>query len=270
MLSRTFPWRASTIRSRPRSSTSTSSPSSSAERDAAPAGRQGLKEQSGALFAAEGSGKGQGAGASAASTTGVLIVGGGSSHDFGRWFNQEDSKTLSAGGKIRYTDKPDDILSALKELDVLYLSNNQPVTNPAVRKVIFDFAEAGHGLLLVHPALWYNWADWPEYNRALVGGGARSHDKYGEFEVTVDAPDHPLMAGVPKTFKITDELYHYQKDEQGAPIQVLASGRNLATGKTYPVVWVTKHPKARVVCITLGHDGAAHESDSYKTILQNG
>src|SRR5437667_1833473 len=202
--------------------------------------------------------------------TSVLIVGGGSSHDFGRWFNQEDSKTLSMGGKVRYTDKPDDILSALKDLDVLYLSHNQPMTNPAVRKAIFNFADAGHGLLLVHPALWYNWSDWPEYNRALVGGGARSHDKYGEFEVAVDASDHPLMTGVPKTFKIADELYHYQRDEQGAAIQVLGTGRNRASGKTYPVVWVTKHPKARVVCITLGHDGAAHESDSYKAILQNG
>jgi len=223
------------------------------------------------VFAAGGSGKGQGAGASAANTTRVLIVGGGSSHDFDRWFNQEDSKTLSISGKatVRYTDKTDEILPALRDLDVLYLSNNQPMTNLALRKAIFDFADAGKGLLLVHPALWYNWADWPEYNRALVGGGARSHDKYGEFEVTVDAPDHALMAGVPKTFKISDELYHFQRDEQGAAIQVLATGKNLATGKTYPVVWVTKHPKARIVCITLGHDGAAHESDAYKTILQN-
>src|SRR5256885_1770978 len=145
----------------------------------------------------------------------------------------------SAGGKaaVRYTDKPDDILSALKALDVLYLSNNQAMTNLPLRKAIFDFADAGNGLLLVHPALWYNWADyWPEYNRALVGGGARSHDEYGQFEVAVDAPGHPLMAGVPKSFKITDELYHFQRDEQGAPIQVLATGRNLATGKTYPVV----------------------------------
>jgi putative membrane-bound dehydrogenase-like protein len=236
--------------------------SSSAAREAAPVSTQAK------LFAAEG---GRGAGASAANTTRVLIVGGGSSHDFGRWFNEADSKTLSASGKstVGYTDKPDAILSALKDLDVLYLSNNQPMTNAALRKAIFDFADAGKGLLLVHPALWYNWADWPEYNRALVGGGARSHDKYGEFEVIVDAPDHPLMSGVPKTFKITDELYHFQRDEQGAAMEVLASGRNLATGKSYPAVWITKHPKARIVCITLGHDGAAHESDAYKTILQN-
>jgi putative heme-binding domain-containing protein len=239
--------------------------------DPAPVGSQGVKEQSGALFAADASGKARGTGVTGANSTQVLIVGGGSSHDFGRWFNLEDSKTLSADSQaaVRYTDIPDDILSTLKDLDVLYLSNNQSMTNAALRKAIFDFADAGNGLLLVHPALWYNWADWPEYNRALVGGGARSHDKYGEFEVTVDAPDHALMTGVPKTFKITDELYHFQRDEQGAPIQVLATGRNLATGKTYPAVWVTQHPKARIVCVTLGHDGAAHESDAYKTILRN-
>jgi len=103
----------------------------------------------------------------------------------------------------------------------------------------------------------------------MVGGGARSHDKYGEFEVTVDAPDHPLMAGVPKTFKIADELYHFQRDDQGAPIEVLATGKNIATGKTYSSIWIVKHPRARIVCIALGHDGAAHEGDAYKTILRN-
>ena len=225
---------------------------------------------SGASAGAGADGQNSGAG-QPSGTISVLIVGGGSSHDFDRWFNQADSKTLSAGGKatVRYTDKPDDILPALKNLDVLYLSNNQPMKDAALRKAIFDFADAGKGLLLVHPALWYNWADWPEYNRSLVGGGARSHDKYGEFEVVVDAPDHPLMAGVPKTFKIADELYHFQRDEQGAAIQVLATGRNLATGKTYPSIWVVKHPRARIVCIALGHDGAAHDSDAYKTILRN-
>ncbi len=244
-------------------------PSALGASDATTAGKLVAKEQTGTLLAADSSGKAHGAGAPVAKLPAVLIVGGGSSHDFGRWFNQEDSKTLSAVGRVRYTDKPDDILAALKGLDALYLSNNQPMTNAALRQAIFDFADAGNGLLLVHPALWYNWADWPVYNSALVGGGARSHDKYGEFEVTVDAPDHPLMAGVPKTFKITDELYHFQRDEQGTPIQVLATGKNLATGKAYPAVWITKHPKARIVCITLGHDGAAHESAAYQTILQN-
>ena len=76
------------------------------------------------------------------------------------------------------------------------------------------------------------------------------------------------MAGVPQSFKITDELYHFEPDKE-APIEVLAYGKNIESGKTYPSVWVVKHPRARIVCIALGHDGAAHELPAYKTILQN-
>jgi type 1 glutamine amidotransferase len=138
-----------------------------------------------------------------------------------------------------------------------------------LRKAIFDFVDAGKGLLLVHPALWYNWPDWPDYNRTLAGGGARSHDKYGEFEVRVEKLKHPVMAGVPDSFKISDELYHFEPDKDGAAIEVLANARNLQSGKTYPSIWIVKHPKARIVCIALGHDGAAHELPAYQTILQN-
>ena len=118
-------------------------------------------------------------------------------------------------------------------------------------------------------SLWRNWRDWPEYNRILVGGGATSHDSYGEFEVTVTAPDHRLMAGVPHTCRLKDELYHFVPDTNGAPRQVLAEGRNLATGKTWPLVWVTEHPKAKIVCCTLGHDAASHDLPAYQTILRN-
>jgi uncharacterized protein len=87
--------------------------------------------------------------------------------------------------------------------------------------------------------------------------------------VIVDEPNHPIMAGVPKTFRITDELYHFEKDANGTANQVLATGRNLETGKTYPVVWITQLPNTRIVCITLGHDGKAHELPAFKTLLQN-
>src|SRR6185436_3747894 len=121
-----------------------------------------------------------------------------------KWFNACDSSTIGLGirSSLNYTDQMKMVLPTLKEIDVLYLCANQPIDDPALRKGIFDFADEGKGLILIHPSLWYNWKDWPDYNRVLVGGGARSHDQYGEFEVTVTAPDHPLMAGVPKTFKI--------------------------------------------------------------------
>ena len=101
----------------------------------------------------------------------TLIVGGGSSHNFDRWFNKEDCATLSkAFIKVAYTDQPALLTpEIIEKLDVLYLCNNQPIPNKAVRDAIMARAAAGKGILLVHPALWYNWADWPEYNKDSRG-----------------------------------------------------------------------------------------------------
>ena len=203
-------------------------------------------------------------------TAKTLIVGGGSSHNFDRWFNKEDRATLAkAFIDVDYTDQPNLIGSVVESLEVLYLSNNQPIADKKVREGIMNRAKNGKGLLLVHPALWYNWNDWPEYNRELIGGGARSHDKFQEFEVQVMNPDHPIMKGVPATFKITDELYHFVKDQAGPAIDVLAAGKNIATGKMYPVVWTTQAPGAKIVCITLGHDEKSHTLAPFQTILVN-
>ena len=204
-------------------------------------------------------------------TSNVLIVGGGSSHDFDRWFNLEDSKTLAeTGAMVRYTNQPESIDDVLPELDILYLSNNQPMpATEEFRNSIFDFVKSGNGLLLVHPSIWYNWQDWPEYNKELVAGGSRSHEAFGEFEVKVTDKDHPVMDSVPASFDIVDELYHYEPDHSSKDIHVLATGIVPESGEEYPVVWTLSHGEGRIVAITLGHDGKAHHHSAYKAILQN-
>lgn len=200
----------------------------------------------------------------------VLIVGGGSSHDFDRWFNQEDSATLEAAGfDVTYTDEPADVLPALEGIDLLYLSNNQPLTDPALREAIFAFADAGKGLLLVHPSVWYNWEDWPAYNQELVGGGSRSHGPYGAFEITVTDTEHPIMENVPASFTLEDELYRFEVAAEGPALNVMMIGTEPDTGTEFPLVWTVNHQTRRIVGITLGHDGYTHQSDAYKTLLQN-
>ncbi|MGV3772613.1 MAG: PVC-type heme-binding CxxCH protein [Verrucomicrobiales bacterium] len=201
----------------------------------------------------------------------TLIIGGGSSHDFSKWFNKADTATLSEGGlaSVQYTEDTSLIRDALKQIDVLYLSNNKPIEDTETRKAIFEFVAAGKGLLLVHPALWYNWNDWPEYNAQLAGGGARNHDNFGAFDVKVTAPSHPIMKNVPAEFNITDELYRFVPDPKGNAINVLATGFEKGPGKTFPVIYTTQVPKGRVVGITLGHDGKAHDHPAFKTILRN-
>lgn len=199
----------------------------------------------------------------------ILIVGGGTHHDFDRWFNREDTELLEeAGANVRYTDNPDEILARLPDLDILYLSNNQPLPDPDLRDGIFNFVEEGGGLLLVHAATWYNWEDWPEYHRDLIGGGTRSHPPYGEFEVVVTDPEHPVMASVPEQFNINDELYRFEKEEDATDIHVLAKGIE-STGDEYPVAWIVEYGDGRVVNITLGHDGEAHQHEAFRAMLQN-
>lgn len=201
----------------------------------------------------------------------VLMVGGGSSHDFNRWYKQEDSQTLERDGlaTVEFTDDPTTIISKLASVDVLYLANNQPIKDEATRKAIFALVDAGKGLVLAHPALWYNWKDWPEYNQKLVGGGSKGHNKYGPFDVTVTQKNSPIMKGVPATFHLDDELYYYKTDPAGTPIEVLATAKATTGPEVFPSIFTVKYPKGRIVGIALGHDAASHTIAPYQTILRN-
>ncbi|WP_214072304.1 ThuA domain-containing protein [Mucilaginibacter sp. dw_454] len=200
----------------------------------------------------------------------VLIVGGGTSHDFDRWYKQADAATLERDGlcSVVYTSNTDSISFYLKSADVLYLVTNQPI-NAASRKAIFDFVDAGKGLVLGHPGLWYNWKDWPEYNRQLVSGGAEAHDKYGSFDEDIVNPNHPITKGVEQHFNLKDERYHYVVDPLGPGIEVLASNHVAGSDVVYPSVFIVKNPKTRIVCIALGHDDASHNIIPYQTLLRN-
>ncbi len=198
----------------------------------------------------------------------VLLVGGGSSHDFAKWFGGADKGTLSGRGWVDYTQNANGVHAVLSRLDVLGWSANQPISSQT-RRALMDFAAAGKGMVLMHPGTWYAWKSFPEWNRQIVGGGARGHDRLGEFEVEVVQPGHPLMEGLPKTFRVTDELYHFKPDPEGAKITVLAQAKSPATGEVFPQVWLVEHPKSRIASITLGHDGRAHELPEYQRLIRN-
>nr|MBI1229034.1 ThuA domain-containing protein [Cytophagales bacterium] len=200
----------------------------------------------------------------------VLMVGGGASHDFDTWYKGRDVEILQEKNfaEVTYTDNTDAVLALLGDIDVLYLTNNQPFKDPKTREAILKFAESGKGLVLGHAALWYNWADWPDYNLKLVSGGSRGHDKYGPFEVTVTDKKHPVMKGIPAKFTLKDELYYYKVDPNGAGIQVLATAKS-DKPESYPSVFVVNHPQAKIVGIALGHDGESHNLEAYEKMLTN-
>ncbi|MBC7369509.1 MAG: ThuA domain-containing protein [Undibacterium sp.] len=209
--------------------------------------------------------------------TKVLLIGGGSSHKFGEFFGATDSATLRAAGfSVNYTEDRDQAVAELAQADVAVISVNRKFFDtPEYRKALFAFAAAGRGIVMLHPGTWYGFADWPELNAKIVGGGARGHDKLGLYTVNALKPAHPIMRGVPATFEVFDELYYLNAEPDKIPagtssVEVLAeTSPSLKFKAPHPVVWITSHPAARIVGLTLGHDARVHDLAPFKTLLTN-
>ncbi|MFV1994829.1 MAG: ThuA domain-containing protein, partial [Verrucomicrobiales bacterium] len=107
----------------------------------------------------------------------------------------------------------------------------------------------------------------------IAGGAAPGHDKLGPFGIEVLDKNHPIMKGVPAHFGVVDELYHVNAGdipEGTSSITVLAqTSPSLKYNTPHPSVWITGHPKARLVGIAPGHDERVHGLPAYRAILVN-
>ncbi len=202
--------------------------------------------------------------------TRVLLAGGGSSHDFNRFFKEADTAILkSAGYTVQYTEDFAEAAKRLAEADVLVFSTNQGTfANVAFRAALEQFAANKKGIVLLHAGLWYNFRDWPEFNQTYAGGGSKGHDNLSKpFEVKITQPSHPVMKDLPPAFTLTDELYYMIPN--GSPIEVLAEATSPHTGKVFPSIFTVQHPTTRIVGIALGHDARAHDLPAFQQILKN-
>jgi type 1 glutamine amidotransferase len=210
-----------------------------------------------------------------AGKTSVLIISGGSSHQFHKFFGGSDSKTLeSAGLTVHYTEDNAQATKELANADVVIISVNRTgFDTPEYRKALMDRIASGKGVIMHHPGTWYGYKEWPELNMKIVGGGTRGHDKLGPMGVRVVDKNHPIMKGVSAEFGFADELYNMNvggAPEGASKIHVLAeTSVSVKSGERHAAVWITQHSKARIVGYTLGHDERAHDDPDYQKILIN-
>ena len=131
---------------------------------------------------------------------------------------------------VNYTDKLGDVLPALKDVDVLYIKQSAHMIRKCARR----------SLNLPTPVTACCWCIRPFGITGPIGrntiacssAAARTAmTNMANLKWSVKEPKHPVMAGVPATFKITDELYHFEIDPQGTPIEVLAEGEKLRPAK---------------------------------------
>jgi putative membrane-bound dehydrogenase-like protein len=201
----------------------------------------------------------------------ALLIGGGSSHDFEKYFHKADSATLQGAGKIvtAYTSNAAEAIDLMKNADVIVLSaNHGSFGQPDFQHALNAFADAGKGLVIVHAGTWHNWSELSGFNKRFVGGGARGHG-FGDFQVISKEPNHPVMADVPAQFTIHDEQYRVELDPNASTEVLAMTSPEVGPNKAYPSVWVVKDPKAKIVGIGLGHAAEAHGNPAYQKLLIN-
>lgn len=201
----------------------------------------------------------------------VLMVGGGSSHDFEKFFHQADKALLKEAQRIDpiYTENAEEAVARLAETDVLVLSaNHRSFGLSPFQSALKTFADAGKGIVIVHAGVWNNWPPATGFNYRFVGGGTPSHGA-GTFTVSQLGQAHPVLEGVAKAFEIQDELYRPALGS-GSPVTVLAeTSEDPKTNRRWPSIWLVEDPKAKIVCIALGHGKEAHENKAYQQLLRN-
>jgi type 1 glutamine amidotransferase len=160
------------------------------------------------------------------------------------------------------------------DYDVIVLYNMTQEISPARQENFTALLNRGVGLVALHHSIGA-YQKWPEY-RKIIGGRyylnameehgvmhPKSAYKHGlDISVQVKDSRHPITRRM-NDFVIHDEAYKkcvFEKDNH-----VLLTTNHPASDES--LCWVRRYGQARVCYIQLGHDPAAYENESYRTLV---
>lgn len=216
--------------------------------------------------------------------TRVLILSGRNNHDW-RASTAHLRRILEATGRfdVRVTEEPSALTrETLRPYHVLVSDYCGPRWSAAAEDAVASFVRGGKGLVAVHaasypfgvmPVLTSNmgrtdviqpaWEEWDKMlgarwqNGDPAHGGKRTgHSRRHVFTVEWTDTAHPIAAGLPPSFKVSDELY--SRFVLAPSIRILArafdSPEVNGTGEREPMLWTNPYGQGRVFHTALGHD----------------
>lgn len=178
-----------------------------------------------------------------------------------------------------------------------------PAPDEDYKQDFLALLEAGHGFVFLHHAI-AGWPAWPEYAE-IIGGrflympgvlrGMERPDSGYRHQVTHNvqvAAQHPIAAGVPRTFSMTDELYLYEvferdvtpflrsdysftRDNFYSAARVVRDGKMFDnTGWTHEdgsnlVGWARRRGNSRIAYLQGGDDPTAYANEHYRRLIAN-
>ncbi len=131
-----------------------------------------------------------------------------------------------------------------------------------LRKSFVDFVKNGGGIVCIHFAIAAN-REWPEF-KEIFGGTFTGHPWTEEVGVTLEEPEHPLVAAFGgRDFRIADEIYEYGPPYDRTNVRVLMSidpartnmGARWINRKDgdFALTWVKSYGKGRIFNTSFGH-----------------
>lgn len=186
------------------------------------------------------------------------------------------------------------------DYDVIVSNYNGELWPEAVRQDFEAYVSGGGGFVPVHAAN-NSFPEWPAYNAmiGLGGWGGRSelsgpylrlregkwvadptagrggaHGERHSFLVVTQAPEHPIMAGLPTEWKhAVDELYDSLRGP-AVNVEVLGAAfsdkATRGSGEMEPLLMTIQHGKGRVFHTALGHDVTAMSDVGFQETLKRG
>jgi type 1 glutamine amidotransferase len=136
------------------------------------------------------------------------------------------------------------------------------VVEQVIRKSLLDYVAAGGGIVAYHFAIGAN-RHWPEFHE-MFGATFTGHPWNEEVGVTVEEPDHPLLAAFGgQNFRLADEIYQYGDPYDRGKLRVLLSldteRTNMGvrwirrTDNDFALAWVKTYGKGRIFYTSFGH-----------------
>jgi len=142
------------------------------------------------------------------------------------------------------------------------LGDNKESVEEKLRQSFLDFVANGKGLVCIHYAIAGN-RHWPEFQEVFAARFT-GHPWTEEVGVTVEEPDHPLVAAFGgKNFRIFDEIYEYGPPYDRTKLRVLMSINPAETNMgarwinrkdgDFALTWVKSYGQGRVFVTSFGH-----------------
>ncbi|KPF93671.1 secreted glycosyl hydrolase [Novosphingobium sp. AAP83] len=188
------------------------------------------------------------------------------------------------GWSIATTDKGGAINpKTLKQFDAVIWNNiSGDVLTLSQRKAFKTYLERGGGFFAIHgsagdPAFFWDW-----YTDTLIGARFLAHPMKPQFQEARIAVDkaHPLAAGLPPEWKMSDEWYSFKTNPRSVGAKVLLTldeasyvpigpqGIDLKMGD-HPLAWTNCVGKGRMFYSAIGHLPETYSQPQHVTLLEN-